>query len=270
MGLRGVLTLAVAVAALLGASAGSAGAQQPSRVRIAVAFDTIGFSLPRLAHELGLFKKEGLEPEMPFAERVRALKGARIGTSSPGSYLNLSVRFILEDHGIHPDRDATIVPFGGSREMMAALERGRVDAMAQGSPVPEMIEARGIGRVLFHFNESPFVRETYGSSLVTTKGVTRAQPELVVRFMRAMVGTFRYVHDDFEGTMRIMAKLFPGFPPAVLRASLTNILQVIPRDPAIPESGLKSNMDFLIREGALTKPLPYSEVYTEEFLRKAR
>ncbi|MBI2371987.1 MAG: hypothetical protein HYV08_17455, partial [Deltaproteobacteria bacterium] len=116
----------------------------------------------------------------------------------------------------------------------------------------------------------PFGRETYGSSLVTTKGVTRAQPELVVRFMRAMVGTFRYVHDDFEGTMRIMAKLFPGFPPAVLRASLTNILQVIPRDPAIPESGLKSNMEFLIREGAIKTPLPYGEVYTEEFLRKAR
>ena len=75
-----------------------------------------------------LLAKANVTPASPVADRARALKGARVGISTPGSMTDEVLRTILKMGGLDPDRDVSIIAMGGDgAPMLAALQHGNID-----------------------------------------------------------------------------------------------------------------------------------------------
>src|SRR6266567_4336562 len=68
------------------------------------------------------------------AKEVKDLKGSRLGMTRAGSGTDLSLRALLKDAGLEPDRDVAIIAIGGVSSANAALKAGQVDGFMGGEP----------------------------------------------------------------------------------------------------------------------------------------
>jgi NitT/TauT family transport system substrate-binding protein len=78
--------------------------------------------------------KHALTEKSSYADRLKALKGITIGTSSVGGGSDQLVRLLAEDAGINPDRHMTLTVLAVGDTTLAAFARRRVDAITHSSP----------------------------------------------------------------------------------------------------------------------------------------
>jgi sulfonate transport system substrate-binding protein len=84
----------------------------------------------------------------PLRDRLSALKGLKIGITSPGSPTDTYMRYYLASVGLDPERDVELVPLGGGSALLAALEKGQIDAYHLSPPTPYVAAEKGFGVVL--------------------------------------------------------------------------------------------------------------------------
>ncbi|MEV0614355.1 ABC transporter substrate-binding protein [Nonomuraea sp. NPDC050404] len=84
----------------------------------------------------------------PLRDRLLALKGLKIGITSPGSPTDTYMRYYLGSVGLDPERDVELVPLGGGSALLAALEKGQIDAYHLSPPTPYVAAEKGFGVVL--------------------------------------------------------------------------------------------------------------------------
>lgn len=87
-----------------------------------------------LAVKQEVLAKTGVTRGSPLRDRAAALKGLKIGTTTPGSGSDRYIRSLLQTAGLNPERDAEIVTTGSSANMVAAYARGSLDALTTVSP----------------------------------------------------------------------------------------------------------------------------------------
>src|SRR2546430_5897259 len=68
------------------------------------------------------------------AKEVKDLKGSRLGITGAGSGTDLSLRALLKDAGLEPDRDVAIIAIGGVSSAHPALNAGQVAGVMGGEP----------------------------------------------------------------------------------------------------------------------------------------
>src|SRR6185436_1242100 len=71
--------------------------------------------------------KSGIVQSMPVDEKIRRMKGLRIGITSPGSTTDTTARTLFKARGMDPDQTVQLLPLGGGSNMLAALEKGAAD-----------------------------------------------------------------------------------------------------------------------------------------------
>lgn len=84
---------------------------------------------------------------MPRWSPLADLRGRRIGVSSHDSSTHMVVRLLLRKVGLG-DADVDYVEVGTSREALAALQEGRIDAISNVEPVITMLELKGDVRIV--------------------------------------------------------------------------------------------------------------------------
>ena len=84
---------------------------------------------------VGIAKERGLALDKPLNDRLHAMKGLRIGITTPGATSDLFMRFLFRNAGMDPDHDLEIVPLGGVSNQVAAIRGGRIDACSCLPPV---------------------------------------------------------------------------------------------------------------------------------------
>jgi NitT/TauT family transport system substrate-binding protein len=93
-------------------------------------------------------EQRGVTAQSPLQDRLRALRGLKIGITSPGAPTDTYMRYYLGSVGLNPERDAELVPLGGGSALLAALERGQIDAYHLSPPTPYVAAEQGFGVVL--------------------------------------------------------------------------------------------------------------------------
>jgi NitT/TauT family transport system substrate-binding protein len=86
--------------------------------------------------------------QSPLEDRLRALRGLKIGITSPGAPTDTYMRYYLRSVGLNPDRDVEIIPVGGASSLLAALKNGQIDAYHLSPPTPYIAAEQGFGTVL--------------------------------------------------------------------------------------------------------------------------
>jgi ABC-type nitrate/sulfonate/bicarbonate transport system substrate-binding protein len=93
-------------------------------------------------------QQKGVTAQSPLQDRLRALRGLKIGITSPGAPTDTYMRYYLGSVGLNPERDAELVPLGGGSALLAALEKGQIDAYHLSPPTPYVAAEKGFGVVL--------------------------------------------------------------------------------------------------------------------------
>lgn len=137
----------------------------------------------------------------PEIKSLKDLIGKKIGVTSRGDTQELSVRLLLRKHGINANAVAYIaVGFGGTR--LAALQAGTVDAVPLGAgDFAQLKDAKG--HMLGDTEKE--IRFAYVGLAVSSRLLSR-QPNLVERFLRAVIKGREYARRYREQTIPILGK----------------------------------------------------------------
>lgn len=141
--------------------------------------------------------KHGLTDKSSYEDKLKALKGATIAITAPGSGTDLVVRFLAKEAGLGPDRDMTITALGTADAMTAALVQGRIDGFTLSAPAAENVVKNHGGMMLFNFSKGE-VKQLDGFlyiGLVARESWVKQHPDVTVRFLRSQQQALNAIHD---------------------------------------------------------------------------
>lgn len=191
--------------------------------------------------------KTGITPEMPVEEKLKRLKGMRIGISAPGATIDILIRALTSGVGLKPDQDLKLVPFGGDGvPMLAALERDAIDGFMYVAPWPEEAIARNLGKIVINPTIGE-VKEVAGVSFLAFYGQEKwldSKPDEVLAFTRAIGKALRFIHQNPAATLEVLRKHVPDARPEVLQTAFNSYIKSVPKDPRISRDSMEKAVYF--------------------------
>jgi ABC-type nitrate/sulfonate/bicarbonate transport system substrate-binding protein len=113
------------------------------------------------------------------------LRGKRVGVRVVGAGIWISTILALEQLGLRPERDdITTVPIGSPVEILAALERGAIDAALVTVAQSRGLQAKGYTTLL---SDYPPGIAAYGLCLAADASYARAHPHVVRGVSAALI-----------------------------------------------------------------------------------
>ncbi|MGH8328627.1 MAG: ABC transporter substrate-binding protein, partial [Steroidobacteraceae bacterium] len=91
------------------------------------ALATLSYFLAPMVVRADIAKQRGISLDTPLKQRIAAMKGLKMGITTPGASSDLVLRYLLVSQGLKPDRFLDIVPVGGVSTMMAAMQARSID-----------------------------------------------------------------------------------------------------------------------------------------------
>jgi NitT/TauT family transport system substrate-binding protein len=147
--------------------------------------------------------KHALTDKSSYADRLKALKGITIGTSSVGGGSDQLVRLLAEDAGINPDRDMTLTVLAVGDTTLAAFARRRVDAITHSSPIAVKAIRDHNGMMMFHLTAGGV--PAYDGFLYLAYSARQAwvdkNPQVAARAIRAFRKAHAMLHDATQGAV---------------------------------------------------------------------
>jgi NitT/TauT family transport system substrate-binding protein len=133
-------------------------------------------------------------------EDLSHLRGKKIGVNRLGGKSSLILRVMLEDAGLNPMKDVTLLQLGGSQERLAALMRGGIDA----APVDFAFEPKmkQMGFFLVAGKKTPFMN---GPITVKTSSLQSNRAKWV-RFVKAYLEATQYLATNKQGSVEVLRR----------------------------------------------------------------
>lgn len=203
----------------------------------------------------------------------RDLRGKRIGVFSMTSMRTFDGKAMVKAAGLDPDKDVTWLPVGIGAQAASALSRGEVDALSLWDSTYVDIENLGFALTYFTF---PFQKDLFGLSYIATQQTVAAQPDVLVRFLRAVAKGTVFAQSSLQAAVCVYFEATGDLRTAsdrqrsvrnaskVVQANLVN--SELPSPSSLHGSypsaeGWKSNEKYYREIGILDRELPPSEYF---------
>ena len=148
----------------------------------------------------------GLTQSIMAAKRFKTyadLRGATFGAISLTSGVTFALRQVLKLKGLEYPRDYKLLVIGGTPQTFAALVAGSIDAAALSLPVNYAAEEQGFNEIGRFVDVMP----NYQLAALSAKRTwAEKNRPLLVRVMRAMAQTMRWIHQNKEPAASFLAK----------------------------------------------------------------
>ena len=148
----------------------------------------------------------GLTQSIMAAKKFKTysdLRGATFGAISLTSGVTFALRQVLKVKGLEYPRDYKLLVIGGTPQTYAALTAGSIDAAALSLPVNYAAEEQG-------FNEIGRFVDVIPNFQLAALSAKRSWAEknrgVLVRVMKAMAQTMRWIHQNKEPAVDYLAK----------------------------------------------------------------
>jgi NitT/TauT family transport system substrate-binding protein len=211
----------------------------------------------------------GIRPEMPVEEKLRRLKGAKVGASRIGALTYQIPFFLAKESGLEPGKDVTILGVGGGASQLASFKTGHIDVMSSSPPWPAAAIKGGEGLVLVANTrgEYPKLRSFLQQLLLVRPEFARNNPDLVRRVVRALVRGNRWVAENSpQEIAKAIAKFFKQTPPDVLVGTVEAIKPAVVSDGKITVDGLRGVEAVLRANGIVKQTVSWDRLVTNDFL----
>jgi NitT/TauT family transport system substrate-binding protein len=201
------------------------------------------------------FSIVGRRPNPGF--RLADLASMRFATVSEVPTPWLCLQEDLRRAGIDPERLNRIAD-NSMAENLEALRQGAIEAAQLFEPVVEQALSSKAG-YLWHAASSRG-RTTY-TAFITTRDRLTGDPEPLLRMVRAIHRTQRWVHAQSAPQIaETIAPFFPDLDPGVLTGAIARYRsqQVWGRDPVLSEDGFDRLRRGLVTSGFIRQTVPYA------------
>ena len=227
-------------------------------VGISTAFDVYPIALV-LSNDA--IKRLGITDTMSLDDKIKRVKGVRIGITSPGSSTDEFMRTIMLVGGMDPSRDVQLQPIGIGAPMVAAMQAGSTDGFAFMSPFTNIAVTRGIGQIIADpiTGELPEYRDVPYQVITTSRATLAAKRPLLLHVVRALTWAMQFAHQDIEGSRRIARTFFQDTPEAEFNTAFDNYIRAVPATPIISQAQVEKTVQMV----NLTEKTPISATYDQ-------
>jgi NitT/TauT family transport system substrate-binding protein len=217
-------------------------------------------------------RQRHLALDRPLKERLLAMKGLRIGITTPGATSDLFMRFLFRSVGMDPDHDLEIVPLGGVSNQVAAIRGGRVDGCSCLPPVDVLTNREGLTvDVIDRLKDIPQLAGVSYGTLYGLASYNKAHPDVVNAMARAITRATILIAHDPDAAKRATRPFLKEMDDATFDAAWQTYLPAFPTSPDITEASYNKELEFekSVLPANNSAPVPYADAVDASFVRKA-
>ena len=196
------------------------------------------------------------------------LRGTTIGTQTLTSGTGFALRLVLKAHGMEYPRDYRLLNIGGASDRYQALTSGQISSAPVGVPLDLVAKQQGFNIIGYFADDQPNFQ--FNVYIVKRSWAEKNRP-VVVRFMKAMVGTMRWMMDNREASCAYLSKEMAISVEHCLYASDYNWKSRIwDRNADLNIEGVRTLIRITAEQGILKEPLPQPGKYIDQsYLKQA-
>jgi len=207
---------------------------------------------------------------LPKYKKMEDLKGGtRLAMSGITSASALMMKQMLKDRGVLYPRDYSLLSIGGSTSQFTALQSGQVDGALLAQPLSIMAVEQGLRNLGDAYKLMP---DYQLSGIGVREGWAQKNRGVVVRYLKALVSTYRWLHDNREEAIKLLPAITKLDPKYIAKSWETYTqTQIWPRNGEVNLKGVQTVLNLIAQEGQLKKPLPTPEdIVDSSYLEEAR
>ena len=176
----------------------------------------------------------------PSIQTPADLHGKRVGITQFGSSPDFVARYLLEQWGLRPMEEVTLLQLQSLPNIFAGLEGRAIDGGVLSPPIS--LQAVNMGyRELGTMANQPF---SYPASVLAVRGSTlRERPDQVQRMVAALTEAIAYFKQNRDATEAILKAHTAIDDAAILRATYELYAPVFERVPLLPEEAMQHAID---------------------------
>lgn len=216
--------------------------------------------------------KLGITAATPVAEKIRRMKGLRLGVTRPGALTWQMARYNFVTAGMDPDKDAEITGMGDAPSLAAALRQGNLDAIFISVPIGETLVGQGVAVTLIDNSrgEDPSLPSFLMEGLWATPEFIKNNRAVVAQ----AVGAYRKASEFImasspEATAKVLKPVFSGLSDEVLLEGVRKVKAAVSPTGAVDAALLENTQKVLEVNGVLKKKLAMSDVFDASFIKAA-
>jgi len=279
-------------------------AQEKVRFPIGESSKTLSYGPLWIASKMGFFEREGLDVPIITMRgsplTIQALtadsiyvanatvdtliaayeKGADItmigglinglGLSMIGGkpYKSFALRLVLKAHGLEYPRDYKLLNIGGASDRYQALTSGQISSAPVGVPLDLVAKQQGFNIIGYFADDQPnFQFNVY----IVKRSWAEKNRTLVVRFMKTMVATMRWMMDNRETACAYLSKeMTISIEHCRYAADYNWKNRIWDRNADLNVEGVRTVIKITAEQGILKEPLPQPSKYIDtSYLKQA-
>jgi NitT/TauT family transport system substrate-binding protein len=214
--------------------------------------------------------KTGIKEGMTTDEKVKRLKGLKLGITSPGSTTDTNIRTIFKARSLDPDQMAQLQPVGGGTNMLAAFEKGLLDGFVWSAPQPQIAANRhGATIVLDPFRgDLPEEEGVPYLVMAINRDTEKQNADALRKTMRALTKGMLFAHKNPDEGLKYVQAHFPEFDRDVLKSVWKSYLTGIPKTPVIGHDLFDNTQKWMNYTAKTPYKTKYEEVVTSDVARQ--
>ena len=216
-------------------------------------------------------KRLGITDTMSIDEKIKRVKGVRIGITSPGSSTDEFMRTIMLVRGMDPSTDVQLQPIGIGAPMVAAMQGGATDGFAFMSPFTNISVSRGIGQIVADpmTGQLPEYRDVPYQVITTSRDTLNTKRDLLLHVVRALTRAMKYAHEDKEGARKAARPFFEGTADADFNTAFDVYINAVPTTPVISQAQVDSTVKMVNLTEKTPLKVTYDQVVYADLAREA-
>ena len=206
----------------------------------------------------------GAKPYKTYAD----LRGTTIGSQTLTSGTGFALRLVMKVHGLEYPRDYKLLNIGSAPDRFKALAAGQISSAPVGVPLDLVAKEQGFNIIGYFADDQPnFQFNVY----VVKRSWAEKNRLVVVRFMKSMVASMRWMADNRDAACAYLTKEMSISMEHCRHASDYNWKNRIwDRDAGLNIEGVRTLINLTADQGVLKEPLPQPAKYIDQsYLKQA-
>ena len=196
------------------------------------------------------------------------LRGTTIGSQTLTSGTGFALRLVMKVHGLEYPRDYKLLNIGSAPDRFRALTAGQISSAPVGVPLDLVAKQQGFNVIGYFADDQPNFQ--FNVYIVKRSWAEKNRP-LVVRFMKSMVSSMRWMMDNRDAACGYLTKEMSISMEHCRYASDYNWKSRIwNRDADLNVEGVRTLIKITAEQGILKEPLPQPSKYIDSsYLKQA-
>jgi NitT/TauT family transport system substrate-binding protein len=188
-----------------------------------------------------------LSRSSPLADKIKALKGKKIGINGPGSGTQALVDYLARQGGLDPTRDIELVTIGSDQgSILTTLKTGRIDCVSFAWPLSMLAQTNNIGKpfIMPAEGDVPSMREQIQGVIYVKPDMLAKRGDAVVAFVRAIAKAEALLHRDQNLARTLLKQYDNALSDPAIDLLLQAYMPVLPHQADIAANSYEKALQF--------------------------